>query len=64
LRQVFHFCKLRGAENAHFSIRRVAYQVAEAVQQAYPLLGAYLDMPSGETWESIEQQYFSTVNTC
>jgi len=64
LRQVFHFCKLRGAENAHFSIRRVAYQMAEAVQQAYPLLGTYLDMPSGETWESIEQQYFSTVNTC
>lgn len=63
LREVFHFCRLRGAENAHFSIRRVAYQMAEAVKQAYPLLGAYLDLPSEASWRSIEDQYFSIVKT-
>ena len=62
LRQVFHFCHLRGASNAHFSIRRVAYQMAEAVTQAYPLLGKYLDLPAGETWQSIEAQHFRAIN--
>lgn len=63
LREVFHFCRLRGAENAHFSIRRVAYQLAEAVNQAYPLLGAYLDLPSDTSWGSIEDQYFTAVKS-
>jgi len=62
LRQVCHFCNLRGASNAHFSIRRVAYQMAEAVTQAYPLLGKYLDLPAGETWQSIEAQHFRAIN--
>jgi len=61
LREVFHFCRLRGAENAHFSIRRVAYQLAEAVTQVYPLLGQYLDLPDDETWGSIEAQHFTTL---
>ncbi len=61
LRQVFHFCRLRGASNAHFSIRRVAYQMAEAVTQAHPLLGKYLELPAGETWQSIEAQHFKAI---
>jgi thymidylate synthase ThyX len=63
LRQVFHFCRLRGAENAHFSIRRAAYRLAEAVKKVYPLLGAYLDLPSDASWRSIEDQFFSMVNS-
>ncbi len=63
LREVFHFCRLRGATNAHFSIRRVAYQMAEAVKKVYPLLGSYLDMPSDTTWEALEGHYFTTVRT-
>lgn len=63
LREVFHFCRLRAAENAHFSIRRVAYQLAEAVNRVYPLVGAYLDLPAGATWQSIEAQHISTVQT-
>lgn len=63
LREVFHFCRLRGASNAHFSIQRVAYRLAKAVRQVYPLLGKYLDLPTDITWQSIEDQYFNTVNT-
>jgi thymidylate synthase ThyX len=62
LRQAFHFCRLRAAENAHFSIRRVAHQLAEAIQQVYPLFGAYLELPEGITLASIENEYFSSLN--
>lgn len=63
LRQVFHLCRLRGASNAHFSIQRVAQQVAEAVAQVYPVLGKYLDLPQDVTWRSIEAEYFSQIST-
>lgn len=62
LRQAFHFCNLRAAENAHFSIRRVAYQVAEAIQQIYPLIGAYLDVPTDASSQVIQQQNFVSTN--
>ena len=63
LRQVFHLCRLRGASNAHFSIQRVAQQIAEAVEQVYPLLGKYLDLPQDVSWRSIEAEYFSQIAT-
>ena len=63
LRQAFHFCKLRAAANAHFSIRRVAYQIAEKIKQVYPFAGRYLDIPEGETPMTIETQFFSTTVT-
>ncbi len=58
LREAFHFCRLRGAENAHFSIRRVAFRLAEAIREIYPDLGRFLDLPSDMTWEEIEAQHF------
>lgn len=61
LREAFHFCRLRAAENAHFSIRRVAQQVVESIQEIYPLLGAYLDIPESETSQAIEAQYFADL---
>jgi thymidylate synthase ThyX len=63
LRQVFHLCRLRGASNAHFSIQRVAQQIAEAVKQVYPSLGKYLDLPQEVSWRSIEAEYFSKIAT-
>ncbi len=59
LREAFHFCRLRAAKNAHFSIRRVAYHVAETINQIYPLLGQYLDVPPNETHQGITDKYFS-----
>ena len=45
LREAFHFCELRSAENAHFSIRCLALDLAEQIREAYPLLGGFLRTP-------------------
>ncbi len=63
LREAFHFCRLRSAENAHFSIRRIALRVVEAINRIYPHLGRYLDIPECVTGQDIEEQYFSKVRT-
>ncbi len=59
LREAFAFCQLRAAENAHFSIRRVALRVAEEIRRVHPLLADYIQLPEGETWQSLEAQYFA-----
>jgi len=57
LRSAAHLVNLRAAPNAHFSIRRIARRIAEQIQQATPLLGSYLRLPDGETWQSIEADF-------
>ena len=61
LRQAFHFCRLRAAHNAHFSIRRIAQRMADEITRIYPLLGRYLDRPDDENWQMIETAYFSSL---
>ncbi len=63
LRQAFHLCRLRGASNAHFSIQRVAYRLAEAIMQVYPHLGHYLELPADASWGSIDAQHFTSLKT-
>jgi thymidylate synthase ThyX len=63
LREAFHFCRLRAAENAHFSIQRVAFRIAKSILQIYPHLGRYLDIPEGITWRSVEDEYFAATDT-
>ena len=58
LRAADHFCNLRAAPNAHFSIRRVARRVADQIKTSTPLLGSLLRLPPGETWQEVEQRYF------
>lgn len=58
LRSADHLINLRTAENAHYSIRRAAYRIAEEIQAVTPLLGSYLRVTPGETWESIEKKHF------
>jgi thymidylate synthase ThyX len=60
LREAFNFVRLRAAENAHFSIRRIAQQLVEAIREIYPLLGTYLDAPD-EDWRDIERKHFTTL---
>ncbi len=60
LREAFNFVRLRTAENAHFSIRRIAQQLVEAIREIYPLLGGYLDAPD-EDWWDIERDHFSDL---
>ena len=57
LREAYAFCQLRSATNAHFSMRRVAQQVAEEIRRVHPLLTKYLHLPE-ETWQDVESQHF------
>ena len=61
LREAFHFCRLRAAETAHFSIRRVALHIAEAIREIYPLFGDYLNVPLKPTSLEIADEYFSDL---
>jgi thymidylate synthase ThyX len=61
LREAYHFCQLRAAANAHFSIRRVALRMAQEIQRVHPLLGAYMHLPENEAWQDLEKKYFTTV---
>ncbi len=58
LREVFAFCTLRSAPNAHFSMRRVAQRVAAEIRSVHPLLANYMRLPE-ETWQMVEKEYFS-----
>jgi thymidylate synthase ThyX len=60
LREAFAFCQLRSAANAHFSIRRVAQKMYEEIARAHPLLAKYMKLHE-ETWQGVEEAYFSGV---
>jgi thymidylate synthase ThyX len=59
LRSADHFVALRSASNAHFSIRRIAQRITEQIRAAAPFLGAHLRSNPNETWQEIEQRYFT-----
>jgi thymidylate synthase ThyX len=61
LRSAFHFCRLRAAPNAHFSVRRAAQRIAEEIRRVSPVLATFLDVNPSETWHSIEDNYFTQV---
>lgn len=61
LREAYHFCRLRAAENAHFSIRWVAGHLYEAIKGVYPHLGSFIEVPEHETWQGIKGEYFSSL---
>ncbi|HPH95406.1 MAG TPA: FAD-dependent thymidylate synthase [Anaerolineaceae bacterium] len=58
LREAFHFCRIRSAENAHFSARRVALRIAEEIRRCHPAIGARLPVQGEETWQDIEVRNF------
>ncbi len=60
-RSLDHFVALRSAPNAHFSVRRIAQRMAAETREATPLLGAYLRPNPAETWQDIENAYFTTI---
>jgi hypothetical protein len=63
LRQAFHFCQLRAAENAHFSIRLVALKMWEALSQVYPTLTKYMRIPEEDSWQNVQEIHFSSLKT-
>ncbi len=58
LRSAWHFCQLRSAPNAHFSIRKIAERISEEIRCVHPLLSAHMDLPA-ETWQGVEDGYFT-----
>ena len=60
LREAYHFCQLRAASNAHFSIRRIAYRIAEELHRVHPALTRFMRLPD-ETWQSVEEKYFISI---
>ena len=61
LREAFHFCSLRSTSTAHFSVRRVALRIAEAIFNCHPTLAAYMQLPVGDTWQSVTSEHFFSV---
>ncbi|TFH35427.1 MAG: FAD-dependent thymidylate synthase [Anaerolineales bacterium] len=61
LRQLYHFCELRSATNAHFSIRRVALQMAELVKEIHPHLARFMRIPGDMDWRAIDADYFAQL---
>jgi thymidylate synthase ThyX len=61
LREAFHLCELRGTPGAHFSVRRTAGQMFEAIQRVHPRLAAFMRCRDNPPWRSIEQEYFVSV---
>lgn len=59
MRSLHHLINLRSAENAHFSVRRVTQRMAEDLVNSNSLLYQWLRKNKIETWQSIENQFFS-----
>ena len=62
LRSAMHLVSLRSASNAHFSIRRVVQKIAAEMIQAVPMLGNVLRRNLSESWEGVQEQYFSQIS--
>ena len=60
LREAYHFCQLRAASNAHFSIRRIAYRINEELRRVHPALTRFMHLPD-ETRQSVEGKYFTNI---
>jgi thymidylate synthase ThyX len=58
LRSAWHFCQLRSAPNAHFSIRKIAERISDEIRRVHPLLSAHMDLPA-ETWQGVQDDYFT-----
>lgn len=58
LRTAYHFCQLRAAANAHYSIRKVAERVVEEIKRVHPSLSAFMTLPA-ETWQDVDEKYFA-----
>jgi thymidylate synthase ThyX len=58
LREAYAFCQLRAAPNAHFSIRRIARRIHDAIRQVHPRLAAYMHLPE-ESLQTLQDRYFA-----
>lgn len=61
LREAFHFCKLRGAPNGHFSYRRIAVRMYEIIRELHPVFARHMRCEGYPPSEQIEREFFAQV---
>lgn len=59
LRSAYHLIRLRISPNAHFAMRRFALRLSEEIVKLFPLLGPHFQPGTNETWQQIENDYFT-----
>lgn len=57
-RSLDHLISLRSAENAHFSVRRLAHRMLEEISKVSPFARHWIRECSAETWQEVEAKYF------
>lgn len=62
LRSLDHLISLRSAPNAHFSVRRIVHKMAEEIVTVSPLTRFWLRETQDETWQDVEENYFTRTN--
>lgn len=62
LREAFQLCELRGAANAHFSVRRTTGQVFEAIARVHPRLASFMRCRDNPHWSAIEREFFARTS--
>jgi thymidylate synthase ThyX len=58
LREAFHLCELRGAPNAHFSVRHLVGQMYAAVAAIHPRLAVFMRCRQNTPWQELEREYY------
>jgi len=61
LREAFHFCRLRGAPNGHFSYRRIAVRMYELLRATHPAFARTMRCETYPSSREIEEQFFAQV---
>jgi len=59
LREAFHFCRLRSAPNAHFSIRRIAIQMFELIREVYPAFARFMRCSDAPSMDQLTREFFA-----
>jgi hypothetical protein len=61
LREAFHFCRLRSAPTAHFSIRRIAVRMYELIRDIYPTFAQFMRCTEPPSSEQIAREFFAQL---
>lgn len=61
LREVFHFCELRSAPNAHFAVRRLAIRMHDMICKVHPTVGQFMRWESRPQWDALESEHFASI---
>lgn len=61
LRELFHFCSLRGGPTGHFSYRRIAIRMYELLREVHPAFAGYMRCEAYPPSAEIEKAFFAEI---